>query len=224
MLSRRPRLGRALAALGVIVLLALSIPIVGTALVRSLDQTPPVDLEAAKSAQALVILGGGKRRDAVEYGGDTLGRRTLERVRYGARVARLTGLPVLVAGGSVYGGETEGKLMREALEREFGVPVRWEELRSRTTHENAKYSADILRAAHIDRIVLVAHSVDMPRARAEFEAFGINVIPAPTGLPTGAAEPLDYLPSIAGLLTSYDALYEMGGLAVRKISALVTGG
>jgi hypothetical protein len=42
----------------------------------------------------------------LEYGGDTLGRLTLERVRYGARVAKKTGLPVLVAGGSVLVGET----------------------------------------------------------------------------------------------------------------------
>ena len=53
---------------------------------------------------AIVILGGGVRRHAAEYGGDTLGQLTLERVRYGARVARLTGLPVLVSGGSVFGG------------------------------------------------------------------------------------------------------------------------
>jgi uncharacterized SAM-binding protein YcdF (DUF218 family) len=107
----------------------------------------------------------------------------LERVRYGARLARLTGLPVLVTGGSVYGGETEAKLMREVLELELGVPVQWAESRSRTTHENAKYSADILRAAGIDRIVVVAHGVDMARARAEFEDFGLKVTPAPTGLP-----------------------------------------
>ena len=67
-----------------------------------------------------------------------------------------TRAPVLVTGGSVYGGETEARLMREVLERELGVPVRWAESRSRTTHENAKYSAEMLRAEGIDRIVIVA--------------------------------------------------------------------
>jgi len=219
-LRRRPRLGRALAALGVLALLVLSVPMIGVLLARSVDESPPIDPELAKSAQALVILGSGKRRNAVEYGGDTLNRRTLERVRYGARLARLTGLPVLVTGGSVYGGETEAKLMREVLELELGVPVRWAESRSRTTHENAKYSADMLRSAGIDRIVVVAHSVDMARARAEFEDFGLKVTPAPTGLPMrDFGGPLDYVPSMAGLQSSYDALYEIAALTVRRLPA-----
>jgi len=218
-LHRRPRLGHAIAAFGVVLLLVLSTPIVAILLVRALDDSPVIDIGAAKSAQAMVILGGGTRRNAAEYGGDTLGRLTLERVRYGARVARLTGLPVLVTGGSVYGGQTEAKLMRDALELEFGVPVRWLEARSRTTHENALYSAEILRSNGIDRVVLVAHSVDMARAKAEFAQYGVKVIPAPTGIP--AAEfggPLDYLPSMAGLQGSYYAIYEMVAILVRWVT------
>ena len=181
--------------------------------------TPPLDPARAKSAQAIVILGGGTRRNAAEYGGDTLGRLTLERVRYGARVAKLIGLPVLVTGGSVYGGETEAKLMRESLEREFGVPVRWAEARSRTTHENAVYSAEILRDAGIERVVLVAHSVDMPRAIAEFAAQGISIVAAPTGIPSRDFDgPLDFLPSMAGLQSSYFAVYELLANAVFRLT------
>jgi uncharacterized SAM-binding protein YcdF (DUF218 family) len=142
------------------------------ALLALLDDSPPLDVGAAKSARALVILGGGVRRNAVEYGGDTLGRLTLERVRYGARVAHATELPVMVVGGSVFGGDTEAELMRVALEQEFAVPVRWLETKSRTTHENAKFAAVLLRDAGIDRVVLVAHSMDMPRAKAEFARYG----------------------------------------------------
>ena len=218
LVARRPRLGRAVAALGVVLLLALSLPVVAVMLSRWVDDTPPIDIEQAKSAQALVILGGGIRRDAVEYGGDTLGRLTLDRVRYGARVARLTNLPVLVTGGSVYGGETEAKLMRDALEREFGVPVRWSESRSRTTRENALFSAEILRGAGMRRVVIVAHSIDMPRVRAEFARNGIDVIPAPTGIPAREfGGPLDYLPSMAGLQGSYYAMYEIVALFVLRV-------
>jgi uncharacterized SAM-binding protein YcdF (DUF218 family) len=179
-------------------------------LLRLLDTSPPLDVERARSAQAIVILGGGVRRHAAEYGGDTLGRLTLERVRYGAQVARLTRLPVLVTGGSVLGGEPEAGLMQAALEREFGVPVRWAESRSRNTHENAMRSAEILRREHISRIVLVAHSFDMPRAKAEFAAQGIEAIPAPTGIPTEEYETLlDLLPNLGALQSSYFALYEI---------------
>jgi len=92
---RRPRLGAGLAWTGVLSLLVLSLPAVASLLIRSLDIAAPFDRTRAAQAQAIVILGGGTRRDAPDYGGDTLGTLTLERVRYGARIARLTGLPVL---------------------------------------------------------------------------------------------------------------------------------
>ncbi len=141
-IRRHPRTGRTLATAAVATLLALSMPIVAGGLVRLLDDSPPIDLAVAKTAQAIVIPGGGVRRNALEYGGDTLGRLTLERVRYGARLAKATGLPVLVTGGSVLGNTTpEAVLMKEALESEYGVAVRWVEDRSRNTQENAAYSA-----------------------------------------------------------------------------------
>ena len=219
-LHRWPRVGRSLAAAGVLSLLLLSVPAVSNLLRQSVGGSPVLDLDRAKSAQAIVILGGGTRRDAPEYGGDTLGHLTLERVRYGARVARLTGLPVLVTGGSVFGGETEAKLMRQSLEGEFGVGVRWAEDRSRNTHENAVRSAAILRADGVRRVVLVAHDFDMRRANAEFAAAGIETIAAPTGLGTHEAEGwLDYVPSIAGLQGSYYATYEILANLVRPLSA-----
>jgi uncharacterized SAM-binding protein YcdF (DUF218 family) len=219
MIARRPRGGRIAAWTGILLLLALSTPPVALALQSLVDTSPPLDLERARGAQAIVILGGGVRRHAAEYaGGDTLGQLTLERVRYGARVARLTGLPVLVAGGSVSGGEPEAALMRAALEHEFGVPVRWLEKQSRNTHENAVRSAEILSAAKIGRVVLVAHSFDMPRARAEFAAQGIEAIPAPTGIPNRQIDTaFDVLPSVAALQGSYFALYEICANVVRWI-------
>lgn len=217
--GRHPRTGRLVAGGGVALLLLISIPAVSIALQRLVGDVPPLDFERAKSAQALVVLGGGTRRNAVEYGGDTLGRLTLERVRYGARVARLTGLPVLVTGGSVYGGQTEATLMRDALEREYGVPVRWMEAQSRTTHENALYTSRILRGAGIDRVVLVAHAVDMRRTTAEFAQYGIAVIPAPTGIPARDFGGLmDLLPSMSGLQGSWYAIYELLANAVRWLA------
>ncbi len=222
LLKRSWRWGRVLAWAGVLLLVALSTPIVAFTMLSLLDRSPALDLQSARSAQAIVILGGGVRRDAAEYGGDTLGHLTLERVRYGAEVARATKLPVLVTGGSVFGGEPEAKLMRAALEHEFGIPVRWAETESRNTHENAVRSARILAAAHVGRIVLVAHSFDMPRARAEFAAQGIDALPAPTGIPSRQFyTALDVLPSLSALQGSYYALYEILANAARWIMSNV---
>jgi uncharacterized SAM-binding protein YcdF (DUF218 family) len=219
LLRRRPRMGRAFAWLGVASLLVLSVPIVALQLHRAIDDTPPFLAPMGRAAQAIVILGSGVRHEAPEYGGDTLGPSTLERVRYGARVARLTGLPVLVAGGTVHRGTPEAQLMRDALEQEFGVPVRWVEDRSRNTHENAGRAAAILEHAGVRSVVLVAHSIDMPRARGEFAAAGLQTIPAPVMLPVREFEsPLDYLPGIGGLATSCRAVYEAAGEAVRRIA------
>jgi uncharacterized SAM-binding protein YcdF (DUF218 family) len=221
LLRRRPRTGRALAWFGVLASLALSLPIVALALHRGVDESPVFDPASATQAQALVIIGSGVRRYAPEYGGATLGARTLERVRYGARLARLTGLPVLVSGGSVGGSPAEAPLMRDCLVTEFGIPVQWTEARSRNTRENARESAAILLAAGVRTVVLVAQSLDMPRARAEFESAGLRVIAAPLGLPGRHADsPFDFLPSIGGMTESYNALYDSAGELVRRMSPL----
>jgi len=119
-----------------------------------------------------------------------------------------------VTGGSVLGGEPEARLMREALQREFAIPVRWVEDRSRTTHENAMRSAEILRAENVHKIVIVAHSFDMPRVLAEFKAAGVDCVPAPTGMPTRRPATA----TIDGLLGSYYALYELLANLVLRVT------
>lgn len=213
---RKPVLGRALAGFGVLSLLALSLPVVSTLLLRTVEIAPPLDWQMARSAQAIVILGGGTRRAAPEYGGDTLARLTLDRVRYGALVARTTQLPVLVTGGAVFGGTPEARLMQAALQDEFGVDVRWVEDGSRNTRENAGRSARLLQADGVTRIVLVAHGFDMRRAVPEFARVGLEAIPAPTHVTTARFEGLaDFLPSMSALSGSYYALYELLANAVR---------
>jgi uncharacterized SAM-binding protein YcdF (DUF218 family) len=218
LMKRAPRLGRTLAWSGVAILFALSLHPVADVLLMSASHSKPLDRIEAAKAQAIVILSGGIRRDAPEYGGDTLGRLSLERVRYGAKVAKEIGLPVLVSGGVVTEGRPEADVMKEALEREFGVPVRWAEIESRNTRENAQRSAEILRPAGVTRIVLVAHAFDIPRARGEFEAQGLSVVPAPTLIPDLEFEwPRSLIPSMSALYGSYYALYELLGDAVRRV-------
>lgn len=225
LLGRRPRLGRALAWVGVAALLVLSLPAVSHALLRSLEP-PPLDLRRTGDTQAIVILGGGVRRNAAEFGGDTLAQLTLERVRYGAVVARATRLPVLVSGGSVYGGTAEATLMKRALEQEFNVEVRWSEERSRDTRSNAAESAAILLPAGVKRVILVAHGFDMPRASAEFASAGLQVTPAPTmiaGHRFNFDHPAELVPSMSALQSSYYGLYELLAEAVRRSRQAVTG-
>jgi uncharacterized SAM-binding protein YcdF (DUF218 family) len=216
---RHPRAGRGLAAGGAATLWLCSLPIVAGALVCALGGGTPVDLAAARQADAIVILGGGVRPQAAEYGGDTLGRLTLERVRYGAFLARQTGLPVLVTGGAPEQGvRAEADLMREVLEREFGVGVRWVEDRARNTGENASHAAALLAAEGKRRIVLVMHGFDVRRAMALFSAAGLEVIAAPTLVARlDRLEVADFLPSAGALAISYFTLYELAAIGRESI-------
>lgn len=203
LLPRRPRMGRFLVCLGIVVLFALSVPMIVHALAKPLEDFPPLDLASARNAQAIVILAGGKRRHAPEYHGETVSRLTLERIRYGALLARQTGLPVLVSGGKNAGQAPEAQLMREVLEREFGIKVKWTESAARDTHENAVYSADILKDAGVTRIVLVTHAAHMRRSLAEFSAAGLHCLAAPTGFfSRGAGDDAEI-----GLLPTANAAY-----------------
>lgn len=203
--------GRLLAALSLIALLLFSLPIVGKALMTPLETYPALAPADIRNVQAIVVLAGGNYHAAPEYGGDTVGRATLERIRYGARLQRETGLPLLVTGGAPLGGRPEAEAMKESLVREFGVPVRWVEAASRDTAENASLSSPLLRAAGVRRIALVSHAWHLPRAVPLFEAQGFDVVPAPTAFTTGSPSLIaDLLPG-GGLGRSREALHEYLG-------------
>jgi uncharacterized SAM-binding protein YcdF (DUF218 family) len=212
--KKRPKLARALLANALAVLVLLCVPLVAAALLRSLQSEPPLTLPPDPSAaQAIVVLAGDANPSAPELGGETVGPMTLERLRYGAFLARSTSLPVLVSGGPPRKNRrSHAESMREALERDFGVPVRWTEARSGTTAQNAQRSAEILRAAGVERVYLVTHAWHMPRARAAFERAGLAVVPAPTGFRAPSElEWSAFAPSAKALRESSWAVHEWIG-------------
>lgn len=212
-LARRyPRLGRAAIVVGAALIAVLSLPVVGDTLLRGLEDGP-LRRDQMPLAQAIVVLGAGRYRDAPEFGGDTVGEGALSRLRYAARLHRESGLPILVSGGRPDGGQlSEAEAMARALTDEFLVPVRWCEDGSDNTAENARRSAALLTPEGIDRVLLVTHAWHMPRARRAFEAAGLTVIPAATQFHEGARTPLDFLPQAEGLGRSRQALHEWIGL------------
>ncbi|MBI4986650.1 MAG: YdcF family protein [Rhodocyclales bacterium] len=215
---RHPRSGHALVACALLILTALSLPPVATALMRSLEQSPPIPERSLARAQAIVILGGGNYVGAPEYGGDTVSHASLERVRYGADLQRRSGLPILVTGGTPYGGRPEGETMKEVIEREFKGSVRWAETASRDTAENAAFSAPLLKADGITRIALVSHGWHLPRATELFEREGMEVLAAPTGFTTTThALFARALPSAGALEKSSQALREWLGIFVQRM-------
>lgn len=222
--KRHPRLGRAMSWSGLVFAVLLSVPLAVNLLTVPLESVPVVRSEDLARGQAIVILGAGQRRHAPEYDGPTPNRLALERLRYGARLARTSGLPVLVSGGAVDGDVVEAKLMADALREDFAVKVRWLEDRSLDTADNARFSSLLLKPMNIGRIVLVTHAAHMRRARAEFEAQGFQVIPAPLGfLSDTADEPLTrgFLPGATAAYASWYAMHEWLGLLAQRLRMAV---
>jgi uncharacterized SAM-binding protein YcdF (DUF218 family) len=216
LLPRSPRLGRALVATALGFLLLLSLGPVGHALTRIAQCCAPLDPARLPPADVIVVLGGGVTSGA---DGTLPSASTLERLDYAARLARLTGLPLMLSGGAVEVGEPEAAVMARTLKEDFGLEARWLEARSRTTAENATESAAMLRALGLKRVLLVTSAVHMRRARAEFRAAGIEAIPAPAR--SSGARPAGiraWLPSAEALVRSHAALYELAGELVATLS------
>ncbi len=207
----RPRIARALVGVGILLLVLQSLPVVGAMLTRGLE-AKPLNLKRI-NAQAIVVMGGGRYRDAPEYGGDTVSSGGLVRLRYAATLQRATGLPLLVTGGKPDGeGLSEAETMRRLLVKEFRVPVRWIEGESENSNDNAVKSARLLKRSGVSRVLLVTHAVHMRRAGGAFTAAGLEVVAAPTDFSSGPFTPLDFIPQAGGMAVTGSALHEWIGL------------
>lgn len=231
---RWPLAGRVVAGTGLAALAFLSTVAGARIFVTPLERmTSPLQEPERAGAQAIVVLAAGRVRSAPEYGSrDIPDYVALARLRYAARLQRRTGLPILVSGGNGSSGVdpsvddrayTKADAMATALREDFGVPVKWIETRSRDTGENATYSAALLRADNVTRVLLVTDAMHMPRARAAFERAGLDVISAPTMF--FSAQPRQYaawVPSAEGMRRSWYAIYELLGIAWYRLRSAGT--
>jgi len=210
---RHPRLAALCFVLGLGGLWLMSLPLVVQQGARLLESEPPLQISEwahlAGRADAIVVLGAGRERGDPAWGGaDQLSDNGEERVRFAARLARASGLPVLTSGGLHYGTPpSEARLMADRLREDFAVEVKWQEGASRTTWENARLSAQVLQPLGIRRVVVVTQAWHMQRSRWSFERAGFEVVPAPVGF-LGR----DHARPFAGLLPESRAIWQSGQL------------
>ena len=175
---------------------------------------------ATDGAQAIVILGGGRLANAPEYDNDdTPSYWTLARLRYGARIHRQTGLPILVSGGTPDGSKiSEAAVMANSLREDFATPVKWLEEASDDTEQNAKFSARMLAQAGVKKIILVTDALHMPRSQLMFTGTGLEVVIAPTVFfSRDRLTLLSFLPSGEGMRRSEYAMHEWLGVLWYKV-------
>ncbi|MCY1408039.1 hypothetical protein D3C76_494490 [compost metagenome] len=215
-----PRVSTLCFALGLGGLWLMSLPIAVEHAARQLE-TEPALLQAqwadlARQADAIVVLGAGRERgDPAWAGQDQPTDLAFERLRYAARLAKASGLPVLTSGGLHFGSPpSEAKIMADSLRDDLGVSVRWQEEQSRTTWENAQMSAAMLLPQGIKRVVVVTQAWHMQRSRWSFEQVGFTVVPAPVGfLGVDNARPFaGWLPESKSVRQSGQLLNEAVGL------------
>ncbi|KJZ63698.1 YdcF family protein [Pseudomonas fluorescens] len=216
----RPRLAGFCFALGVGGFWLMSLPVVVQWGAKALEREAPLARDEwatlSQRADAIVVLGSGRERGDLAWGADQPTGVGLERERYAARLAKASGLPILTSGGLHYGTPpTEAKLMADSLRDDFGMAVRWQEGRSRTTWENAQFSAEVLLPEGIKRVVVVTQAWHMPRAVWSFKNAGFDVVPAPVGfLGVDNARPL------GGWMPEFKSIWQSGQLLNEAVGQI----
>lgn len=216
------RSGAAAAGLGAAALVLAGVPWVAYGLLAPLQTHAAIPPDAAAiEAAVIVVLSGDVDCDPAEWGPDQPGALSLMRCRYGAHLAARTGLPLLITGGVLRPDRRPvSHVLRDFVENELGVPVRWTEDRAVDTRGNARFTAEMLGREGIRRVAVVTHAWHMPRAIEAFERAGLEVLPAPMGAATAPARPLDgLLPRMRSYRDTGWAVHEWVGLLWYRSTA-----
>ncbi len=210
--------GKILLVISIAGLYLMSTGFISAKLIQPLETIPALTLQRIKAtdAQAILVLGAGRKENAPEYGGqDTVSAFALARLRYAAHIARLTGLPIIPNGGSpLSDGPSESAMAASVLNHEFGVKAIILEEKSRTTWEHAKIIAPLLEQRGIKRVFLVTHAWHMHRALDAFSTTSLKITPAPTEFASSPrSTPILYswLPTASALHVSAWAINEYVG-------------
>jgi uncharacterized SAM-binding protein YcdF (DUF218 family) len=221
--ARRRAAGWVVLGLSLFLFLAFSVEPGRDLVLRPLeDRFPALDLARLPVFDAVVVLGAGSVDAAPdEAGGTALSREAARRTAWGAALARLAGVPVIVSGGRAWergGGDPESRAARRLLER-LGVPAGSivEEPASRDTWENARSVLPLIPAG--GTAALVTSAYHMPRAVLAFESAGVRFVPAPTDFRASRRgyDLLSFTPSFGCLADSFQAIREYAGLAWYRL-------
>ncbi len=184
--KKLPSLASLFFLIGLVFFYIFSLPVTVELFARQLETEPALTPESwsqlNKKADVIVILGGGRESRDEAWDSEQPSLLSMQRIRYAARIARTSELPILTSGGLHFNRPpSEAQLAANVLAKDFALDTHWVEGLSRTTMENAERSATILHEVGIRKIVLVTNAWHMPRARWSFEQAGFEVVPAPVG-------------------------------------------
>jgi len=225
----RLRWTRLLAIGSLCVLYLAANPLIANTLMALLESRfPAFDHSVTQHYDAIVVLGGGVRSAGSLRPAPELSAQSTERTLCGADLYRQGFAPrLLLSGGDarVFGeGPKEAEEMKRLAVR-LGVPDKeiMLEDRSRTTYENLVETRRLLGPKSV---LLVTSAMHLPRAVALARKQGLEAVPFPCGyhatnLPWDdwrQANLFDLLPDVSALRRSTEALSEMVGILVYRLT------
>lgn len=191
-----------------VLIYVVSIPLTANLAIHSLEYTfiPPQKLDG----DVIIMLGGGATLDSPDFSGTGgLSSSASSRLLTALRIHNRTNLPVILSGGKVYastGIESE-IAKRQLLDLNIDKNNIIIENSSRTTTENAKFTAKILNKYHFSKPIIVTSAFHMKRSMMNFSNTGIKTaIPYPTGYFTNTHVSID----LKSFIPSYDSFNTMG--------------
>jgi len=229
---RRPALATSLLLGSVLALWFSQCQVTGALLEGPLTSTPSLSMQriaelrraGADGRAAVVVLGGGARPLASEYGESHLDNNSMERLHHGLWLSRQLGVPALFSGGTGWAQQdtpAEASIAARIASRDYGRNLRWVEADSQDTRGNARLSLPLLQKDGITQVVLVTHGWHMRRALRAFDeeaqrmGMALRVVPAPMGLVADRHLSMlqRWVPSTDGHRRVRQALREWIGLA-----------
>ena len=224
LLRKRFRFGRHLSMAALIGLFLWSWPPSTALFARTLEGWYSFGHYPAGEAEAIVVLSASVYPSDMSEPETLPGYGTFLRCRYAAWLYRnWKPLPIVASGGMEHD-IVMADVMRQNLESE-GIPgdMIWTEGASRSTYENALFTARLLRAKNIHRIVLVTEAYHMPRSAQCFRKQGLEVIAAGCAARYLQFEGrwTQFFPSPQMIRYNEDSLHEWTGLAWYRLSGRI---
>lgn len=220
-LLRKRKTGVFLCLSGISWVLLWSLPITSLILGGILENRyPHRSIDSIPTAQAIVVLGGNTANNRENWFQELSDNpSTHSRIDTASELYHAQKAPkIIVSGGALAGEVSEAKGMAAKLVSK-GVPKSTIllENNSKTTHENAEFTANELIHNEIKSIILVTSALHTPRSMAVFDRYNLEVTPAPN--PPQITIPDDpgfllLLPNARALESSRSIIKEYLGLIV----------
>ena len=225
LLRTRFRFGRPLSIVALVGLFIWSWPPSTALFASTLERWYPFGRVSTGTAEAIVVLAASVNSSDASEPEILPGHGTFLRCRYAAWLYRHgKPLPIFASGGV----EREKIVMADVMKQtlvEAGVPgdMISTEGGSKSTYENALFTARLLRAKGIHRIVLVTEAYHIPRATQSFRKQGFDVIPAGCAARYLQFEGLwsQFFPSAQMIRYNEESLHEWIGLAWYRLTGKI---